>query len=586
MSPIDYTKEIWKDIDGFPGYQIGSKGNVRSCRNYHGQITSTYHILSPRINKDGYYELTLYTIERRKITKRVHKLVANAFLGSNDELVVDHKNNNKLDNRVENLQLVTAAHNSTLAAKDGLYKTKPVKLIETGEIFNSRKECGEAIGYHPCDIGRCLTGKKDNIGGFHFAYADDETEKPKNQQKSILYDFQLDAVKKGFNGCIFNGGTGTGKSRTGLYFYFKEQGGWYEGSEYTPMKNPKDLYIITTAAKRDKNEWSEELALFRMSDNPELNYYNNKIIVDSWNNIKKYVDIKGAFFVFDEDKVCGGGAWTKAFLKITKNNDWIILSASPGDTWLDYWSVFVANGFYKNKTEFQREHVVYSRFSKFPQVEKYTNTQRLERLRNRILIDMTVQRHTVPHHEDVYCNYDIPFYKDVFKKRWDPFKNEPVKQASELCYILRKIVNSDESRQAKLLELLEDHPKAIIFYSYDYERDILLNLGYDNDTKIAEWTGHKHEPIPTSQKWVYLVNYASGAEGFNCISTDTIIFYSQTYSYKTLLQAAGRIDRLNTKFIDLYYYHLKSRSGIDLAISKALKNKKQFNERKWLDSWV
>lgn len=405
------------------------------------------------------------------------------------------------------------------------------------------------------------------------------------ESNSILYDFQYEAVEKASNGSIFNGGTGTGKSRTGLYFYFKQQGGSYVGSDYVPMKNPKDLYIITPALKRDKVEWAPELALFRLSTDPETNYYKNKVVIDSWNNIKKYTEIKGQFVIFDEDKVCGGGAWTKAFLKIAKNNDWIILSASPGDTWIDYWPVFVANGFYKNKTEFIREHVVYSQYTKFPKVERYLNTQRLMRLRDKILIDMTVQRHTIPHHENVYCNYDIQFYKDVFRKRWDPYKNEPLKQASELCWVLRKIVNSDESRQARLLEILEDHPKAIIFYSYDYERDILINLGYEEGTKIAEWTGHKHEPIPESEKWVYLVNYASGAEGFNCISTNTIIFYSQTYSYKTLLQAQGRIDRLNTKFIDLYYYHLKSRSGIDLAISKALKEKKQFNESRWLRNW-
>ena len=448
--------------------------------------------------------------------------------------------------------------------------------------------------------------------------------------KPILYDFQMEAVKKGFSGCIFNGGVGSGKSRTGLYFYFSQQGGWYEGSDYTPMKKPKDLYIITTAAKRDKGEWTQELALFRMHPEPELNYYDNTIIVNSWNNIKKYVNVKNAFFIFDEDKVCGGGAWTKTFLKITKNNDWIILSATAGDTWMDYWSVFVANGFYKNKTEFTTEHVIYSRYTTYPQIERYINIQRLMRLRDKILIDMTFQRHTIPHHEPVYCNYDIPLYKDTFKTKTNPYvqgyipcketdngalcvgkdidisdvtpilngwyyepeegdyvrwANQPFKQASELCYALRKIVNSDESRQFKLLELLEDHPRAIIFYSFDYERDILLNLGYSEGTKIAEWTGHKHEPIPESKKWVYLVNYASGAEGFNCISTNTIIFYSQTYSYKTLTQAAGRIDRLNTKFIDLYYYHLKSRSGIDLAITKALDQKKQFNETRWLNSW-
>lgn len=401
--------------------------------------------------------------------------------------------------------------------------------------------------------------------------------------KKFLYDFQMAAVKKARNGSILNGSVGSGKSRTGLFYYFKEQGGWIEGSDYTPMKNPKDLYIITTAKKRDSLEWDGELANYRLSTNPELNYYSNTVIVDSWNNIKKYADIKGAFFLLDEDRVTGSGAWVKAFLKIAKNNDWIILSATPGDTYMDYWAVFVANGFYRNKTEFQREHVVYSRYAKFPQIERYLNTQRLERLRDRILIDMTVQRHTKPHHEDIYCQYDTPFYKEIFKKRWDPFKDEPIQQASSLCYILRRIVNTDESRQVALLELLRRHPKAIVFYNFDYEREILLNLPYAKGTKIAEWSGHAHQPVPTGDRWIYLVNYLAGCEGWNCISTDTIIFYSQNYSYKVMTQAAGRIDRLNTKFIDLYYYHLKSRSGIDIAISKAIKEKKKFNEQRYFE---
>ena len=411
-------------------------------------------------------------------------------------------------------------------------------------------------------------------------------DKPRVKSKTqpFLYDFQMEAVKKAFNGCIFNGSVGSGKSRTSLFYFFKEQGGWIEGSDYIPMKNPKDLYIITTAAKRDKHEWDGELIPFRMTTDSK-SYYPHKVVINSWNNIQKYVDVKNAFFIFDEDRVTGSGAWVKAFLKIVKNNDWVILSATAGDVWLDYWAVFVANGFYKNKTEFIREHIVYSRFSKYPRVERYINTQRLMRLRDRILIDMTFERHTKQHHEDVYCDYDIPFYKDTVRKRWDPFKDEPIQQASSLCYILRRIVNSAESRQVKLLELLEDHPKAIIFYNFDYERDILRNLGYAEGTEIAEWSGHAHQPLPTGDRWIYLVQYTAGCEGWCAITTDTMIFYSQNYSYKVMTQAAGRIDRLNTQFIDLYYYHLKSRSGIDLAISKALREKKKFNEQRWFDSW-
>lgn len=401
--------------------------------------------------------------------------------------------------------------------------------------------------------------------------------------KQFLYDYQMDAVKKMTNGCILNGGVGSGKSRTGLYYYFKEQGGSIN-PDYVPMKHkPKDLYIITTARKRDDLEWEGELVPFLLSTHPDQNvFYGNKVVVDSWNNIKKYSDISGAFFIFDEQRVVGSGAWVKSFLKIARGNDWILLSATPGDTWSDYIPVFIANGFYKNKSEFLREHVVYSRFSKYPKIDRYLNTGRLVRLRNRILIDMDFTRHTIPHHEDVYCRYDISKYKDAIKTRWDPYKNEPIQQASGLCYILRRVVNEDESRQQALLEIFEQHPKMIIFYNFDYELDILKGIYYGNNCEIAEWNGHAHQPIPQSERWVYLVQYTAGCEGWNCVKTDTIVFYSQNYSYKVMEQASGRIDRLNTPFRDLYYYHLKSRSGIDLAISKALKEKKQFNERKFV----
>lgn len=398
-----------------------------------------------------------------------------------------------------------------------------------------------------------------------------------------LYDYQLEAISRMKNGCILCGGVGSGKSRTSLAYYYKENGGELGTDRYVRMKNPRDLYIITTARKRDDLEWEGEMTIFLLSTNPEVNTYENKVVVDSWNNIKKYKDVHGAFFIFDEQKVVGSGVWVKTFLNITRKNEWILLSATPGDTWTDYIPVFVANGFYKNKTEFAREHIVYSRFTKYPKIDRYIGTGKLIRLRNSILVDMNFTRHTVSHHEDVYVRYDIDKYKDAGKNRWDPYKNEPIKDASGLCYVWRRIVNSDESRQVAVLELFEKHPKMIVFYNFNYELDILKEVFNGAGVDIAEWNGHAHQPVPSGKSWVYLVQYTAGAEGWNCIRTDTIVFYSQNYSYKIMQQAAGRIDRLNTPFTDLYYYHLKSRSGIDLAISRALREKRNFSERKYVE---
>ena len=411
-----------------------------------------------------------------------------------------------------------------------------------------------------------------------------------------LYDYQKEAVNKLHTGSILCGGVGSGKSITSLAYYFTQEGGSLD--PYKPMKNPRDLYIITTARKRDTLEWEGELGRFLLSTNPnDKEPYDNTVVVDSWNNIKKYSNVQNAFFIFDEQRVVGSGAWVKAFLKICKSNDWILLSATPGDKWEDYIPVFIANGFYKNKTEFSNEHFVYSRFSKFPKVEKYINTGRLIRLRDKILVDMDFHRDTIPHHEYIYVDYDYDKYKFVMKNRWDPFKDEPIQQASSLCYVLRRIVNTDESRIVALMEILDKTPRAIIFYNFDYELDMLRHLFYDYEDyddileseahtgfEVAEWNGHMHQPIPESKRWVYLVQYTAGCEGWNCVKTDTIIFFSQNYSYKVMAQAAGRIDRLNTPYKDLYYYHLRSRASIDLAINKALNQKKKFNESKWGNS--
>ena len=381
-----------------------------------------------------------------------------------------------------------------------------------------------------------------------------------------LFDHQKEALKKLHPGSILCGGVGSGKSITAIAYYIL--------SEVDGVKNPSNLCIITTARKRDTLEWDHECARFGLSRDPTCSIHGIQVTIDSWNNIQKYVEMKHTFFVFDEQRVVGYGTWVKSFLKITKSNKWILLSATPGDTWMDYVPVFIANGFYKNKTEFCRRHVIYNRFAKYPQVSRYVEEKHLNKLRNYILVTMEFQRETVQHHEKVVVQYDKSTYDGIMRNRWNIYTDEPIQQASELCQVLRKVVGTSPERFEEVKRILVEHPKAIIFYNYDYELEILRQL----PTTVAEWNGHKHEPIPTGDSWVYLVQYSAGAEGWNCITTDTIIFYSQSYSYKAMIQAAGRIDRLNTPFVDLWYYHLVSSSKIDLAIARALRNKKNFNE--------
>ena len=339
----------------------------------------------------------------------------------------------------------------------------------------------------------------------------------------------------------------------------------------------QDQIKITTARKRDTLEWEGECAPFLISPDRSVGLYQHRVIIDSWNNIGKYKDKQNSFFIFDEQRVVGHGEWVKSFLKITKNNDWILLSATPGDSWQDYIPVFIANGFYKNRTQFNSEHIVWDHHVKFPKVDRYINTGRLIRLRNSILVDMDFQRKTTPHHVEIYTDYDPADYKRILRDRWNIWDERPLETGGELCYALRRLVNSDESRSRAVMDILADHPKAIIFYGFDYELNILKHLPYMEGTVVSEWNGHKHQPVPDGDAWAYLVQYTAGCEGWNCIKTDTVIFYSQNYSYKVMEQASGRIDRLNTPFSDLYYYHLKSHASIDVSISRALKAKRDFN---------
>lgn len=400
-----------------------------------------------------------------------------------------------------------------------------------------------------------------------------------------LYPHQTLAIENLRSGSILCGGVGTGKSMTAIAYYYLHEckGGIKLNGKGTrsEMKTPKDLYIITTAKKRDSLEWEQECAPFMISTERDASMSGVKVVIDSWNNISKYINVKNSFFIFDEQRLVGTGAWVKSFLKISKSNNWILLSATPGDTWTDYIPVFIANKFYKNRTEFLNEHAVYSRFTKYPQIDKFIGTGKLLKLKNQITVTMNYDKPTTPHNRIINVNYDKDTVNMLNKKRWNPYTNEPIKNASELCYLLRKVVNSDPSRLDEVLSIFKKHKRIIVFYNFNYELDILRTLSEHVKCPIKEWNGHKHETVPKGKEWIYLVQYTAGAEGWNCITTNVTVFYSQNYSYKIMIQSAGRIDRLNTSYKDLYYYHLMSKSSIDLAISRALKKKKDFNANKF-----
>lgn len=391
-----------------------------------------------------------------------------------------------------------------------------------------------------------------------------------------LTDYQINAIKRMKNGCVLRGGTGSGKTLTSLVYIFENvlngQTPIYPGHKYIKTKDTTPVYVITTPKKRDSGDWESEASIIPMKLE----------IVDSWNNIKKYEKIRDAIFIFDETKITGYGAWTYSFLKIAKNNKWILLSATPGDSFMEYASLFVANGFFKNKTEFEREHVIWSRWSKYPKVERYLGISKLIKMRDSILVEMPSIRATTQKHKNVICDYDQVAYDILYKQRWNFYENKPIRDSSQLCYLLRRLVNSDESRIKALGTIHNKHPRIIIFYNHNHELDILREWCITNNILYSEWNGHNHDPLPDGPVWAYLCQYTAAQEAWNCIETDCITFYSQTYSYKALIQSIGRIDRMNTPYEFLYYYHLTSDSSIDIAIQAALSRKENFNAGNWL----
>lgn len=392
-----------------------------------------------------------------------------------------------------------------------------------------------------------------------------------------LREHQRTAVDKMSNGSVLAGGVGTGKTLTSLAYFVESVCGG-DLNRDKPVKRAVKLIVITTAKKRDDLDWEKEGLAFGVMRDAENSYTRADMVVDSWNNIGKYVDEVNAFFIFDEQRIVGNGKWVKSFYKIAKVNQWILLSATPADTWIDYIPLFVAHGFYRNRTDFVEQHVVWSFHGKYRKIRGFHGVRHLATLRDRILVEMPYERHTVRHILETDVLFDLDLFDRVWKRRWNVFTDEPLIDVAEMHRVGRRVVNEDSSRLDKIVELHSKHPRLIVFYNFDYELERLRTLPQFIDAEVAEWNGHKHEEVPKSKSWVYLVQYQAGAEGWNCVTTDAIVFYSLTYSHKVFEQAQGRIDRLNTPFVDLYYYVLMSKAKIDKIIWRSVKQKKNFHE--------
>lgn len=384
-----------------------------------------------------------------------------------------------------------------------------------------------------------------------------------------LMPHQLEAIENLGNGKILWGGVGSGKSATVLGYYMKNEA-------------PRHIFVITTAKKRDSLDWEKEAAHFGIGSEDYATVA-GMLNVDSWNTLWKYEDITDAFFIFDEQRLVGHGSWVKSFLKIAKKNHWVLLSATPGDTWMDYAPVFIANGFYRNITDFKIRHVLYEPFVKYPKIKGYIGEQKLEVLRNDMLVEMPYETHTTRYLNYLTVGYDKILWNRVTKDRWNIYENRPIKDVAELFRVMRKVVNTDPSRLEMVRHLMTVHPRLVIFYNFDYELEILRTLS--NEILVLEWNGHKKDELPdidTENRWVYLVQYASGAEGWNCTNTDAMILYSLTYSYKNFIQAQGRIDRLDTNYKCLFYYICSSNLKVDKKVLESLAQKRSFNWRKFI----
>lgn len=170
--------EKWRKISTNDNYKVSSDGRIRRCDNDYEKV--------PRKNRDGYLITDLYK-DGERTRYRIHRLVAQEFIPNpENKPCVNHKDGNKHNNDISNLEWVTEKENCQHAWATGLAKPsrsmlgrknpnsgrkgKPFRIVETGEIFGTLRECVEAIDGNDARINDCLRGRQNTHRGYHFEY--------------------------------------------------------------------------------------------------------------------------------------------------------------------------------------------------------------------------------------------------------------------------------------------------------------------------------------------------------------------------------------------------------------------------------
>lgn len=194
-------QEIWKPIHNYEGcYEASNKGRIRSverlvkCKN--GTRTSPSTILKPSLGEWGYEQVTLRK-NGEKETVRINRIIAQTFIPNPNKLPqVNHIDGNKINNCVENLEWCDASHNMKHCFNNHMSDwTTKIKIVETGEVFNSKAECARKIKGHASSIDACIRGKRKTHKGYHFEIigerASDKYSRKNSINKKDKYDNEI-----------------------------------------------------------------------------------------------------------------------------------------------------------------------------------------------------------------------------------------------------------------------------------------------------------------------------------------------------------------------------------------------------------